>query len=98
MGLHPIDGYLLDGSPSKEAAIAAVLAEGSPVERAGPFLRALKALGSKAADEALMALRLTLANRAADDDAIRAMRGQLIAAKAGDSSARAAYLASVVTS
>ncbi len=95
--MTPLDGYLLDGSPAKADAIAALLADQRPGERAQPFYRALDLLGARVPDETLMALRIALTGRLADDDAIRTMRAQLAAARRGDAAARAAYLASVET-
>lgn len=97
MALHPIDGYLLDGRPSKDEAVAAVLAERSPIEGAQAFYRALDLLGAKVADEALIALRLALIGQPVDDDGVLLLRGHLTAARAGDRAARAAYLAAVET-
>jgi hypothetical protein len=95
--VSPLDGYLLDGSPAKADAIAAVLADQQPNAFAQPFYRALDLLGARVPDETLMGLRIALAGRRADDDAIRTMRAQIAAARTGDASARAAYLASVET-
>jgi hypothetical protein len=93
MALHPIDGYLLDGQPTKADAVAAVLADRQPTERAQPFYRALDLLGPRVADEALIALRLALAGADIDDDGVRRVRGHVSAARQGDPAARAAYLA-----
>ncbi|MGB8264705.1 MAG: hypothetical protein WCE44_00055 [Candidatus Velthaea sp.] len=95
MAFHPIDGYLLDGEPSKAPAIAAVLAERSDLPAAAPFYRALAIVGAKAADEALIALRLVLGGRPPDDDAIRRVRAILTRVRSGDEQARAAYAAEV---
>jgi hypothetical protein len=95
--VHAIDGYLLDGRPSKVDAVAAVLADRSPVEKAQAFYRALDVLGPKVADEALIALRLALIGEAVDDEGVLRLRGYLTAARAGDPVARAAYLAAVET-
>ena len=95
--MHPIDGYLLDGSPSKDAAVAAVLADRSPVAAAQAFYRALDLLGPRVADEALIALRLARIGEAVDDDGVLRLRGHLTAARKGDAEARAAYLAAVET-
>ena len=95
MELHPLDGYLLDDAPRKSDAIAAVLRVRSADPRAQPFYRALETLGARAADEALLALRLVLAGRAPGDDAVRALRDARAKAKAGDATARAAYLTAV---
>lgn len=75
MEFHAIDGYLLDGRPAKAAAIAAALRDRTSDERALPFYRAFEAIGERAADEALIALRLVIAGRAPDDDAVRRLRG-----------------------
>lgn len=95
MELHPLDGYLLDGTPSKSEAIAAALRTRSDDPRAQPFYRALEALGARAADEALLALRLVLAGKGTDDDAIRALRDERARAKTGDAAGRSAYLEAV---
>ncbi|MFN2461324.1 MAG: hypothetical protein ABR591_11650 [Candidatus Velthaea sp.] len=89
---HPIDGYLLDGRPGKAEAIAAALGTRSDAPRAAPFYRALEALGVRAADEALIALRLVLAGGAPDDDAIRRLRGLAALARARDANAVQAAL------
>lgn len=95
--MDPLDGYLLDGRPAKDAAIAAILAERRAVPAAQAFYRALDLLGARVADEALIALRLALAGRPADDDGVRRLRALVAAARAGDAGARAAYLAELGT-
>jgi hypothetical protein len=95
--LHPLDGYLLDGRPAKEAAVAAVLADRRTTAAAQPFYRALDLLGAKVADEALIALRLALAGRPVDDDGVRGLRSRIAAARSGDATARTAYLAELET-
>ena len=95
--MHPIDGYLLDGRPSKDEAVAAVLADRSSIPAAQAFYRALDMLGPRVADEALIALRLALAGAAVDDEGVVRLRGQLRAARGGDAQARTAYLAEVGT-
>jgi hypothetical protein len=95
--VHPIDAYLLDGTPSKAETVNAVLADRQPLERAQPFYRALEALGARVADEALIALRLTLAGKTADDDAVRQLRAAVAAARSGDAAGRGAYLAALET-
>jgi hypothetical protein len=90
--LHPLDGYLLDGVPSKAEALRAALADRSSDPRAQPFYRALDALGVRAADEALIALRLVLAGRAPTDETIVEARAARVRVKAGDAAGREAYL------
>jgi len=93
--LHPLDRYLLDGRPAKADAIAAALAERTDEPKAQPFYRALERLGARAADEALLALRLVLARETPSDEAIIALRELRTKAQAGDAQARAAYLRTV---
>ncbi len=95
--MHPIDGYLLEGSPAKADAVAAILADRDPGEHAQPFYRALELLGAKTPDEALMGLRIALTGRLPEDDDIRTLRAHVAAARTGDATARAAYLAAVGT-
>jgi hypothetical protein len=93
--LHPLDGYLLDGSPAKADAIAAALRSRSADPKAQPFYRALEAVGARAADEALLALRVVLGGNTADDETIVAARTARARAKAGEPGAREAYFRSV---
>jgi hypothetical protein len=95
MELHPLDGYLLDGAPGKADAIAAALRDRSPDPRAQPFYRALQTVGARAADEALLALRLVLGGKAAEDEAIVAARAARARARTGEAGARDAYFAAV---
>jgi hypothetical protein len=97
--VNPIDGYLLDGQPSKEAAVAAALTDRHPAEAAQPFYRALELLGPRTPDEALMGLRVAMtAGRPPSDDDIRVARERVAAARSGDDAARAAYLTALGTS
>ncbi len=93
--LHPLDGYLLDGRPGKADAIAAALRHRSPDPLAQPFYRALETVGVRAADEALLALRLVLGGKPAADHTIVAARAARARAKAGEAGAREDYLAAV---
>ncbi len=95
MELHPLDGYLLDGSPGKAEAIAAALRDRSPDPHAQPFYRALETVGARAADEALLALRLVLGGKVAGDETIVAARAARARAKTGEAGARDAYFAAV---
>jgi len=54
--------------------IAGLLANRSPAPAAAPFYRAFEAVGTRAADEAFVALRLVLAGRVAEDGAVRRLR------------------------
>jgi hypothetical protein len=88
-----VDGYLLGEPTSKAAVIDALLADRSPAPAAAPFYRALDAVGLRAADEALLALRLVLSGREPTDERVRRLRalsGLARAAKNGDERALAA--------
>jgi hypothetical protein len=82
MGREQIDRYLLGEAVSKPAAIEAALADRSGEPAAAPFYRALEAVGPRAADEALVALRLVLAGQAPTDDAVRYLRAVAALARA----------------
>ena len=92
MELHPLDGYLLDGRPAKSEAIAAVLRTRSSDPAAQPFYRALETVGARAADEALLALRIVLAGKTPTDDAVRQLRDARARARGGDPAGRDAYV------
>jgi hypothetical protein len=97
MPFHPIDGYLLDGRPGKAEAIAAALRDRAPAPGALPFYRALEAVGPRAADEALVALRLVIAGKPPDDEAVRRLRGLAALARGSDPSAQARAFADART-
>lgn len=86
MQFHAIDTYLLDGLPTKAAAIDAALTAPIDDPRAAPFYRALTAVGARAADEALIALRLVLAGREPEDGPIRRMRALAALVRAAQAS------------
>lgn len=85
VGFEVIDGYLLSGHPPKGEVVAAVLADRVDSAAAAPFYRALEAVGARAADEAFLALRLILAGRPPDDDAVRRLRALAAVARASSS-------------
>jgi hypothetical protein len=93
MQFHAIDGYLLDGRPAKAEAIAAALRDRVATERALPFYRALEAVGTRAADEALIALRLVIAGKAPADGDVRRLRGLATLARRPDRAAQTAAFA-----
>ena len=82
MDFTVVDGYLLGEATSKADAVAALLAERSPDPAAAPFYRALEAVGVRAADEALVALRLVLAGEVPSDERVRRVRALSAAARA----------------
>ncbi len=74
MNFDFIDNYLLEGHPAKADLIREVLAKRSPLSGAAPFYRALETLGDRAADEAIVALRLVLAGKPASDEGVKRLR------------------------
>lgn len=83
MDFKPLDGYLLDGTPSKHEAIEHVLHDRVDDPRAAPFYRAFEAIGTRAADEALIAIRALAAGKTPDDSLIRRLRDLVKKARAG---------------
>ena len=87
-----LDRYLLAEPISKTEVIDALLAAPSSEEVAAPFYRALRAVGPRVADEALMALRVALQGSQPEDRIIVALRTIRAQAGQGDvTGARAAY-------
>jgi hypothetical protein len=74
MDFTPLDGYLLDGSPSKAEAIRHLLSDRIDDPRAAPFYRAFEAIGPRAADEAIVALRALGAGKEPSDAVVRRLR------------------------
>jgi hypothetical protein len=83
MDLRPLDGYLLDGKPSKSEAIDHILRDRIDDPRAAAFYRAFEAIGDRAADEALIAIRALAAGKTPEDTLIRQLRDLSRAARAG---------------
>ncbi|HEY3676199.1 MAG TPA: hypothetical protein VGK84_09430 [Candidatus Tumulicola sp.] len=94
MDFELLDGYLLDGRPTK-AAVIEKLAKMSPTGKAAPFLEGIRLLGERTPDLALIALRLVLGGGTADDASVSTVRDAVLRARAGDESGRADYAAAV---
>ena len=69
-----LDGYLLESKPSKDEVVTALLRERPAAPGADPFYEGLKILGARTPDLSLMALRLVLAGKKADDAAVKRFR------------------------
>jgi hypothetical protein len=91
MSFELLDGYLLDGAPSKAEVVRALLDVRPQAEGALPFYEGLERLGARTPDLALIALRLVLAGRKADDTSVTWLRGVIDRAHAGDAAAREEY-------
>ena len=62
-----LDRYLLDGAPSKAHVVKELLAHPSGVPAAAAFYEGIQMLGAKTPDLTLIALRVVLAGKTADD-------------------------------
>ncbi len=91
MEFELLDGYLLDGSPPKGEVIQRLLGSPPPSPRAAPFYEGLRILGARTPDLSLMALRLVLGGKAADDASVTRLRDIIARVRAGDASARETY-------
>lgn len=83
MEFELLDGYLLRGTPAKSDVVAKILAQPPPVPGAAAFYQGLKMLGARTPDLSLIALRLVLAGKKADDEAVLRLRTIVEAARAG---------------
>ena len=93
MDFESLDGYLLAGTPSKAEVVRQLLARRSDVAAAAPFYEGIARLGARTPDLALLALRLVLAGRKADDAAVLRLRELSERARSGDAGAEAEYRA-----
>ena len=91
MDFELLDGYLLDGTPSKSEVVLKLLEIRPPAEGAAPFYEGMERLGARTPDLALIALRLVLAGKKADDATVTRLRDLVERARAGDAVARDEY-------
>ncbi|MBV8148548.1 MAG: hypothetical protein JO092_05625 [Candidatus Eremiobacteraeota bacterium] len=95
MTFELLDGYLLDAAPSRAEVVRSLLASPIEAEGASPFYEGLRLLGGRTPDLTLIALRLVLAGKRADDAAVVRLRGIVERARGGDLAARDEYCASL---
>ena len=95
MDFELLDGYLLDGAPSKPEVVRALLDAKPEAGGAAPFYEGIARLGARTPDLALIALRLVLAGRKADDATVTRLRDVVTRARAGDKAAREEYRSSL---
>jgi hypothetical protein len=94
MEFELLDRYLLDGAPSKAEVVSGLLQKPAPTAAARPFYEGIRRLGARTPDLALIALRLVLAGRTADDAGVTRIRDLVARARAGGADgdeARASY-------
>jgi hypothetical protein len=93
MDFDLLDRYLLDGSPLKSEVVRRLLESPASVPQAAPFYEGMRLLGARTPDLSLMALRLVLSGRRADDASVVELRRIVERARKGDDAARQAYRA-----
>ncbi len=69
-----LDRYLLDGVPSKAQVVSELLEHRSGAPGAAAFYQGIQMLGPKTPDLTLIALRLVLAGKTADDARVVRLR------------------------
>jgi len=74
MSFELLDGYLLDEKPVKAEVIRRLLADPSGEAAAKPFYEGMRLLGTRTPDLTLVALRLVLAGKKADDESVVELR------------------------
>ncbi|HTU70190.1 MAG TPA: hypothetical protein VMF11_07690 [Candidatus Baltobacteraceae bacterium] len=95
MHFELIDEYLLTGTPRKSEVIEALLANRSELAAAAPFYEGIRMLGARTPDLTLVALRLILAGKRADDAGVVELRELAERSRSGGLdglSAREAYV------
>ncbi len=91
MDFEVLDRYLLEGQPAKGKVIAQLLERRSDLPRAAAFYRGMEMLKDRTPDLTLVAFRLTLAGKPADDASVVRLRDAAARARAGEDGAAAAY-------
>ena len=86
-----LDGYLLYGEPPKPEVVRRLLETRPDAPGAAPFYEGMQRLGERTPDLTLIALRLVLAGRKADDAGVVWLRDVVKRARAGDAAAREEY-------
>jgi len=93
MDFELLDGYLLDGAPSKPDVVRRLLETRPEADGAAPFYEGMERLGARTPDLALIALRLVLAGAKADDATVVSLRDVIARARGGDVTAREEFQA-----
>lgn len=90
MDFHLLDRYLLEGVPSKAEVVKDLLKKRSGAPGTAAFYQGIQMLGSKTPDLTLIALRLVLAGKPADDVRVVRLRDLMQRARAGGADAQSA--------
>jgi hypothetical protein len=91
MDFELLDGYLLDAVPSKAEVVQKLLEQRPSAPGAAPFYEGIQRLGPRTPDLTLIALRLVLAGKRADDAAVTWLRDIVTRARSGDAAARSEF-------
>ncbi len=83
MQFELLDRYLLDGSPEKGEVVRRLLEAPSTEPAAGPFYEGMRILGGRTPDLTLIALRIVLAGKRADDASVVRLRELVERARKG---------------
>ncbi|MBV8637720.1 MAG: hypothetical protein JO322_06505 [Candidatus Eremiobacteraeota bacterium] len=94
MEFELLDRYLLEATPAKADVVKSLLADRSGAPAAQPFYEGMRMLGARTPDLTLVALRLVLAGKKADDESVVALRDLAERARSGEdaAAARDAYM------
>ena len=87
-----LDAYFLGDERDRKGVFAKVAAWQPDLQSAEPIVRAINLVGSRAADESLIALRLILQGHPLEDDRVLQLRTIIQLIASGDSTGRAQYL------
>jgi hypothetical protein len=90
-----IDEYLLGDQTDRESVFRKIAGWHTEIESAVPIVRAIALVGSRAADESLMALRFSLSGRPVSDQAIREIKAAVAATRQGEIAGRDRYFAAI---
>jgi len=82
MDFHLLDRYLLEEKPSKAEVVSVLLKNRYDAPGAAAFYQGISMLRAKTPDLTLIALRLVLAGKTADDERVVRMRGLVERARA----------------
>ena len=88
-----LDRYLLEEMPAKREVVKELLKRRCDVPGAAPFYQGIEMLGAKTPDLTLIALRLVLAGKKADDSRVMRVR-ELVEQTRAKGSGRQAAIAS----
>ena len=100
MDFEFLDRYLLDGSPSKGEVVRRLLVNAPGSAESAPFFEGMRLLGERTPDLSLVALRIVLSGRTADDASVIRLRDLSERARKGGEdaiTARSDYHAAIVT-